>query len=75
MDVEIHRGALISALNTALGALLKATDAVTALTSSHIHDIELAEGPAGDDIAALLTHALRLARAAAAVTHTITEDR
>jgi hypothetical protein len=71
IEIDIYRGDLIAALNTALGALARASSAVTALASD-LHDVEFAEDTAGSDVAAFVADGVRFIRAAYALTHTIT---
>ncbi len=72
-DIETHRGELIAALNDAMGALNRAHHAASTLTSNQVYDIELTEGPAGDDLAAFLAERARAARAAYSIVHHIAE--
>ena len=73
LEVEHHRGQLISSLNTALSALAQASIAIAALTSNQVYDVEFAEDTAGADVAAFITDSLRGTRAAYAITRDVTE--
>ncbi|SOJ57004.1 hypothetical protein MSIMFB_04482 [Mycobacterium simulans] len=73
LEIEHHRGQLISSLNTAMTALAQARTAITALTSNQVYDVEFAEGVAGGDVAAFVADSLRFTRAAYAITHETTE--
>lgn len=68
LEIEHHRGQLITSLNTALSALTQAHAAVTALLSDQVYDVEFSAGTTGEDVAAFTTESLRLTRAAYALT-------
>lgn len=73
LEIEHHRGQLISSLNTALTALGQAGIAITALTSNQVYDVEFAEGTPGADVATFIADSTRFTRAAYAITHATTE--
>lgn len=73
LEIEHHRGQLISSLNTALTALAQAGIAIAALTSKQVDDVEFAEGAPGADVSALIADSARFTRAAYAITHATTE--
>jgi hypothetical protein len=72
-DIDTYRGELTATLNEALSALRRAAQAATALASNEVYDIEIAEGPAGTDLAAFLADSARYARAAYSIVHHINE--
>ncbi|ORA29294.1 hypothetical protein [Mycobacterium aquaticum] len=75
IEIDERRVKLIAELNTALGALQKASTVLTELCSNQVYDLEFAEGTAGDDVSAFIADSLRYTRAAYTVTHDITERR
>ena len=72
-DIDTYRGELTATLNEALSALHRAAQAATTLASNEVYDIEIAEGPAGTDLAAFLADSARYARAAYSIVHHINE--
>lgn len=75
LDIDTHRMALAEALNTALGALDRASRSVAVLRHKTVHDIEYVEGPDGDDVVSFIADSLRNTRAAYAIAHHINEHR
>ncbi|ETZ38095.1 hypothetical protein [Mycobacterium intracellulare] len=73
LEIEHHRGQLITSLNTALSALTQAHTAVSALLSDQVYDVEFSEATTGEDVAAFTTESLRLTRAAYALTRHVTD--
>ena len=73
LEIEHHRGQLVTSLNTALTALTGAHTAVSALLSDQVYDVEFSEATTGEDVAAFITESLRLTRAAYALTQHVTD--
>lgn len=74
LEIEHHRGQLVTSLNTALSALTGAHAAVSTLLSDPVYDVEFSEGTSsGEDVAAFITESLRLTRAAYALTQHVTD--
>jgi len=69
--ISERRAELLTALTTTLNAMNRAAAILTELRSDAIYDVELAEGPAGNDAASFLADSTRNIRATYAIVHHI----
>lgn len=66
-EIDEHRAELNEQIATALSALSAAEHRIAILMSDRVYDLDVAEGPDGQDIASHLGDAARSVRAARAV--------